>query len=94
MAEKVKVTLLLSGELVRRVKSRLALDGKSLSGVVEELLSVYDGLRFLDELCEELGLESRFYTGLEVKADRLKRLRAEDVTREVRDEREERLLGH
>ncbi len=48
-----KVTLSLDGELVRRVKSRLALNGKSLSSVVEEFPSIYDGFEFLDGLCEE-----------------------------------------
>jgi len=79
---------------VRRAKSRLAMEGRSLSGVVEELLGVYDELSFLDELCGGLGLESRFYTDLEVVANRPSGLRAEEVVREVRDERSESLSGH
>ncbi len=91
---KVKVTLSLREDLVRRVRSRLALENRTLSDVVGELLAAYDEASFLDELCDELGLDKRFYTGPEVVASRPSGLRAEEVVREVRDGRGERLPGH
>jgi len=93
LVRKIKVTLSLREDIVRRAKSRLAMEGKSLSGVVEELLGMYDELSFLDELCRRLGLECRFYTDWEVVADRPSGPRAEEV-REVRDGRSECLSGH
>ncbi|WP_460025943.1 DUF6364 family protein [Infirmifilum sp. SLHALR2] len=90
----MKVTLSLREDVVRRAKSRLAMEGRSFSGVVEELLRMYDELSFLDELCGRLGLESRFYTDLEVVANRPSGLRAEEVVREVRDGRSESLPVH
>lgn len=94
MVRKIKVTLSLREDLVRSVKSRLALEGRSLSEAVEELLGMYDVDGFFSTLCEELGLEKRFYTASEVKAGRPSGYRAEEVVRELRDGREESLLGH
>lgn len=91
MASKVKLTLSLREDVVRRAKSRLALDGRTLSEVVEEFLSVYDEIGFLDELCQKLSIEKRFYTSAEVEADRPRGPGAEKVIREVRDERSKRL---
>jgi len=91
---KVKVTLSLRGDLVRSLKSKLALEGRTLSEVVEESLTLYEEAEFLERLCEALGLEKRYYTGPEVEADRPRGLRAEEAVREVRDERAERLPGH
>ncbi|MEM0495324.1 MAG: hypothetical protein QXU72_08705 [Thermofilum sp.] len=94
VAGKVKVTLSLREDLVRRLKSRLALEGKSLSEVVEESLTVYEGAELLERICDELGLEKRFYSRFEVEADRPKGFKAEEVVRDVRDERAERLPGY
>ncbi len=94
MTTKVKVTLSLREDLVRRTKSRLALEGRSLSDLVEELLATYDTLEFLDRLCESLNLKKRFCTGPEVKADRPLGVKAEDVVRELRDERAKRVSGY
>ncbi len=94
MSGRVKVTLSLRGDLVRRVRSRLALEGRSLSDLVEELLETYDSEGLLDELCDELGLERRFYADAEVKSGRPRGLRAEDVVGEVRHGRGERVSGH
>ncbi|MEM0023826.1 MAG: hypothetical protein QXF90_04085 [Thermofilaceae archaeon] len=91
---KVKVTLSLRGDLVRSLKSKLALEGRTLSEVVEESLTLYEEAEFLERLCEALGLEKRYYTGSEVEAGRPRGLRAEEAVREVRDERAERLPGH
>ena len=94
MAKKVKVTLSLREDLVRRAKSRLALEGRSLSDLVEEFLASYDTIELLDQLCELLGLEKRFYTSSEVKAGRPLGLKAEDIVRELKDERAERISGY
>jgi len=94
LAKKVKVTLSLSEDLVRRAKSRLALEGRNLSDLVEEFLASYDTIELLDQLCELLGLEKRFYTSSEVKAGRPLGLKAEDIVRELRDERAERISGY
>ncbi|GBC70035.1 hypothetical protein HRbin01_01743 [archaeon HR01] len=91
MAGKVKLTLSVRGEIARRAKSRLALEGRSLSELVEEFLSLYDELGFLDELCRDLNLEERFYTSVEVETDRPGGPGAEKIVREIRDERSERL---
>ena len=94
MAKKVKVTLSLREDLVRRTRSRLALEGRSLSDLVEEFLASYDTIELLDQLCELLGLEKRFYTSSEVKAGRPLGLKAEDIVRELRDERAKRISGY
>ena len=46
MARKVKVTLSLREDVVRRAKSKLAMEGRSLSDAVEEFLLIYDELDF------------------------------------------------
>jgi len=94
MGKKVKVTLLLREDLVRRAKSRLALENRSLSDLVEEFLATYDTLELLDQLCESLGLEKRFFTGSEVKASRPSGAKAEEVVRKLRDGRAKRIPGH
>ncbi|MBC7113706.1 MAG: hypothetical protein H5T34_06840 [Candidatus Methanomethyliales bacterium] len=94
MNRKIKVTLSLKEEIVRRARSKLAMEGKSLSDAVEEFLLTYDELNFLDKLCESLGLENKFYTGSEVTANRPAGLKAEEVVREIRDERTKHLSRH
>lgn len=91
VGERVKVTLSLRGDLVRKVKSRLAIEGKNLSEVVEEFLQMYEQSELLDKICEELGVERKFLTSFEIKSQRPRGLRAEEVVREIRDERSERL---
>jgi len=91
MTGKSKLTLSLREDVVRRAKSRLAFEGRSLSEVVEEFLSLYDEVSFLDELCQKLNIEKRFYTSAEVETDRPKGPGAEKVVREIRDERSNHL---
>jgi len=91
MEGKIKVTLSLREDLVRKVKSKLAMEGKGLSKLVEELLSTYDQLEVLDRFCQQLGLEKSFFTNFEVKARRLRGFKAEEIVREARDERSDRL---
>lgn len=94
LSRKIKVTLSLREDIVRRARSKLAMEGKSLSDAVEEFLLTYDELNFLDKLCESLGLESKFYMGSEVTANRSAGLKAEEVVREIRDERTKYLSRH
>ena len=46
MARKVKVALSLGEGVVRRAKSKLAMEGRSLSDAVKEFLLTYDELHF------------------------------------------------
>ena len=85
MARKVKVTLSLREDVVRRAKSKLAMEGRSLSDAVEEFLLTYNELDFLDKLCESLGIGSRFYTSSEITSNRSTGLKAEEAVREARD---------
>jgi len=94
LAKKIKITLSLREDLVKRARSRLALESRSPSDLVEEFLVAYDMLEFLDQLCELLGFEKRFYTNSEVKASRPSGLEAEDIVRELRDERAKRISGY
>ncbi|RLG62658.1 hypothetical protein DRO21_07105 [archaeon] len=81
LARKAKVTLSLREDVIRRAKSKLAMEDRSLSDAVEEFLLTYDELHFLDKLRESLGLESRFYTSFEITANRSTGLKAEEVMR-------------
>ncbi|RLF23862.1 MAG: hypothetical protein DRN15_04640, partial [Thermoprotei archaeon] len=47
-------------------EEQACLSGKTFSEIVEEFLTMYDELEFLNGLCEALGLEKRFYTSSEV----------------------------
>jgi len=94
LARKVKVTLSLREDIVRRARSKLVIEGRSLSDAVEELLQTYNELDFLDKLCESLGLESRFYTNSEITSNRPTGIRAEEVVREIRDERSNNISRH
>ncbi|MEM1672076.1 MAG: DUF6364 family protein [Archaeoglobaceae archaeon] len=84
---KVKVTLSLKEELVKRVKSRLLMEDKTLSELVEEYLAIYDGFKILDAICDKFGMSKRLLSGLEVELDRERGLKAEEVLREIRNER-------
>jgi len=94
LTKKIKVTLSLREDIVRRARSKLAIEGRSLSEIVEEFLKMYDEISFLDILCETLGFEARFYTSIEVESDRPRGFKAEEVVREIRDERSEHLFGY
>jgi len=91
---KVKVTLSLDESLVRRIKSRLALEGKTLSETVESLLASLDYISFLNSLAEALDLERMVYSYNDVVASRPKGLDAGAVVREVRNEREKNISRH
>ena len=94
LVRKVKVMLSLRDDVVRRVRARLAMEDRGPSDLVEELLLMYNVMGFLDELCKCLGIEARFYMDSEVRVGRPRGFRAEDVVREVRGGRSERLSGY
>jgi hypothetical protein len=94
MGGRIKVTSSLREDLVKKVKSKLAMEGKGLSKLVEELLSTYDQLEVLDGFCQELGLEKSFFTSFEVKARRLTGFKAEEIVREAGDELSDRLFRY
>jgi len=77
LARKIEVTLPVKEDLVKRARSRLALESRSLSDLVKEFLATHDALEFLDRLCELLGLKKRFCTSSEVKTNRPLELKAE-----------------
>jgi len=91
---KVKVTLSLDERLVRRVKSRLALEGKTLSGAVESFLASLDYMGFLNSLAEALDLEREVYSYNDIVAGRPEGFDAEAVVRAMRDEREKNISRH
>jgi hypothetical protein len=91
---RMKVTLSLDEGLVKRVKSKLALEGKTLSGTIERLLANLDHIRFLNSLTEALSLERGIYSFKEVMVDRPMGLDAGAVVRELRDEREKSISRH
>lgn len=91
LERRVKLTLSIREDLVRKVKSRLALEDKGLSEIVEESLENYYTENFFDDIISELGFEKVFYSSEEVKKNRPKGIKAEEIIREVRDERGEHI---
>jgi|BEDMetMinimDraft_2_1075160.scaffolds.fasta_scaffold11949_2 hypothetical protein len=89
---KIKVTLSLREDIVKSVRSKLAMEGRNLSDVVEEFLLTYNELEFLNATSQNLGLRDAFYTSAEIKADRPDGAKAEDIVREIRDERAKHLF--
>ena len=77
--ERLRSHSLPQGRRRKEAKSKLAMEGRSLSDAVEEFLLIYNELDFLDKFCESLGLESRFYTSPEITSNRSTRLKAEDL---------------
>ena len=78
--ERLRSHSLPQGRRRKGAKSKLAMEGRSLSDAVEEFLLIYNELDFLDKFCESLGLESRFYnTSPEITSNRSTGLKAEDL---------------
>ena len=78
------MTLSLDKELVSRVRRRLVSEGRSLSELVEELLSMYDVKSFINDLCKELGVECRYVSPQEIVSGRVRGLKSEKIVREMR----------
>ncbi|MFN3804907.1 MAG: hypothetical protein ACK4SY_07610 [Pyrobaculum sp.] len=92
MSDKVTITVRIRRDLYERVVERLSEEGKTIDAVVEEALAQYDGEEILDRFYKALGLEKREYTDAEIIAERPTGLKAEDVVREIREERERRIV--
>lgn len=52
------MTLSIRADVVKRARSRLAMEGRRLSNMVEEFLSLYGEAPFLDGLCTSLVSEA------------------------------------
>jgi len=85
---KKKLTLSIDEDLVREVKSVLAGEGLSLSGVVEEFLESITASRWLEELAENLRLGD--LNSLDPSSIPKVRPKGYDATKIVRELREQR----
>ena len=83
-----KLTLSVRGDLLDEVKRLAAIDGRSLSSIVEEYFECMVLERWAELLSEELGLGSlEPATESEISAERPKGLDATKIVRELREER-------
>lgn len=83
---KAKLTLTVDKETIRYAKSRFALEGTSISQVVEDLLKSYTG-SWIDKMMEELGVRERHVGYADVVMGRSRGLDAGKLVREMRDAR-------
>jgi len=88
---KVKVTLSLDEDLVKRVKARVALEGRTLSEAVESSLLEIDNMNLLMALIDVLNLDKTTCSYNDVVRDRPKGLNAASLVRGIRDEREKNI---
>jgi len=88
---KVKVTLSLDEDLVKRVKARVALEGRTLSEAVESSLLEIDNMNLLMALIDILNLDKTTCSYNDVVRDRPKGLNAASLVRGIRDEREKNI---
>jgi len=85
---KRKLTLSVDGDVLREVKSVLAGQGSSISGVVEEFLESLLASRWLEDLADDLGYESLLpLDPSKISEDRPRGMDASKVVRELRDGR-------
>ncbi len=90
---KRKVTLSIEEEVLREAKVVASLEGKSLSGLVEEYLESLAASRWLERLATSLGVERLEPTSEdEIPSRRPEGLNAAQAVREARRTREERIL--
>ena len=90
---KRKVTLSIEEEVLREAKVVASLEGKSLSGLVEEYLESLAASRWLERLATSLGVERLEPTSEdEIPSRRPEGLNAAQAVREARRSREERIL--
>ena len=90
---KRKVTLSIEEKVLREAKVVASLEGKSLSGLVEEYLESLAASRWLERLAASIGigrLEPTFED--EIPSRRPKGLDSAQAVREARRSREERIL--
>ncbi len=91
---KIRVTVSLDEEVVKKAKAKLAREGGNLSQLVEALLAMSDPLHVVDSLIEGLRLDKRIYSNQEIVVDRPEGYDAGTIVREIRDEREKNILGY
>ncbi len=90
---KRKVTLSIEDEVLREAKVVASLEGKSLSGLVEEYLESLVSSRWLERLAASLGIERLRPTSEgEIPSRRPEGFNAAQAVREARRSREERIL--
>ena len=90
---KRKVTLSIEEEVLREAKVVASLEGKSLSGLVEEYLESLAASRWLERLAASLGVERLEPTSEdEIPSRRPEGFNAAQAVREARRSREERIL--
>lgn len=90
---KRKVTLSIDDDVLREAKVVASLEGKSLSGLVEEYLESLAASRWLERLATSLGVERLEPTSEdEIPSRRPEGLNAAQAVREARRTREERIL--
>ncbi len=90
---KRKVTLSIEEEVLREAKVVANLEGKSLSGLVEEYLESLATSRWLERLAASLGVERLEPTSEnEIPSWRPEGFNAAQAVRETRRSREERIL--
>ncbi|MCE4616411.1 MAG: DUF6364 family protein [Aeropyrum sp.] len=90
---KRKVTLSIEEEVLREAKVVASLEGKSLSGLVEEYLESLATSRWLEKLAASLGVERLEPTSEDgIPSRRPEGFNAAQAVREARGSREERIL--
>ncbi len=88
-----KVTLSIEEEVLREAKVVASLEGKSLSGLVEEYLESLASSRWLERLAAGLGIERLEPTSEgEIPSRRLEGFNVAHAVREDRRSREERIF--
>lgn len=83
---KTKLTLTIDKDVIRKAKSRLALEDKSISEVVEVLLKSY-AISWIDKLMAQLGIKERYLSYDSVIKNRKRGLDAGKIIRSMRDAR-------
>ena len=90
---KRKVTLSIEEEVLREAKVIASLEGKSLSGLIEEYLESLAASQWLKRLAASIGMEGLEPTSEdEVPSRRPRGLDAAQAVREARRSREDRIL--
>ena len=90
---KRKVTLSIEEEVLREAKVVASLEGKSLSGLVEEYLESLATSRWLEKLAASLGVERLEPTSEDgIPNRRPEGFNAAQAVREARRSRDERIL--
>jgi hypothetical protein len=90
---KTKLTLTIEKDIVRQAKSKLALEDKSVSEIVEVLLKSYVTNSWIDELMASLGIKKRYVSYDSVMKNRKRGLDSGKIIRSMRDGRANSISG-